>query len=763
MPIPKNPTGTTELAVLGLGGIAGVGVALRGLGPTGSAGVDWVLIVVATTGAVWSSTRAPWWALSALAGLTVALAPSWPASAVALAVLVLSLGAAATVRRAPVRRSRADRYCCWRRLANWVDGGFNSLVAVGAVAVVAGLGMWRRSPDERRPAIYVVGAVAATAAIAALGLVAAVLAARPDLSTGNREAHRGLDLVKTGEFELAQEAFERAAAAFDRADNDLRALWAQPARLLPIASQHHRAGVALSAAAAAATDSIHQQLRAVDLDSLSIVDGRIDIDAVRALHAPMAELQLALDEFEVSVDAAYDDWLSSPVLNRLDDLAADIDEQQALGDKALAALEVAPTILGADGEQVYFVMFTTPAEARGQGGFMGNWAELSFDDGRIEMTRFGADQDLNRGGDRPRYLRHVPDDWMTVFGRFGYFKGEDGHVGEQPWMNLTMSPDFPATAQVVAELYPQSGGREIHGVISLDIFVLERIIDLVGPLDVEGVPEPLTGENSAEFLLLGQYVDVDPGRRGGMLEAVTRQTVDLLLETAPPDPLALGRALAPMVDRRRLLAWSPHAAVQAVIADAGLDGGLLDGRAADVDALAVYVNNASASKIETFLEREFHYDVDAGADGSVSGVLTLGFANTAPADGYPGYVIGNAIGMPEGTSKLLVMVASPLPLCAAELDGVVTEIQQWTHEGFWSYEVWFEIPPLSSRELRLELRGQLAPSPDGDYRLDVQHQPLVNDEVWSFDGVVVEDGRPRAEGFRVRGATEQATVPSECS
>ncbi|MGB7880584.1 MAG: hypothetical protein WBL31_17595, partial [Ilumatobacteraceae bacterium] len=33
--------------------------------------------------------------------------------------------------------------------------------------------------------------------------------------------------------------------------------------------------------------------------------------------------------------------------------------------------------------------FTTPAETRGLGGFMGNWIELTADDGRIRVSAAG--------------------------------------------------------------------------------------------------------------------------------------------------------------------------------------------------------------------------------------------------------------------------------------------------------------------------------------------------------------------------------------
>ena len=39
-------------------------------------------------------------------------------------------------------------------------------------------------------------------------------------------------------------------------------------------------------------------------------------------------------------------------------------------DNVVMAVQVAPSMLGADGERRYFIAFTTPAETRGLGGSM---------------------------------------------------------------------------------------------------------------------------------------------------------------------------------------------------------------------------------------------------------------------------------------------------------------------------------------------------------------------------------------------------------
>jgi hypothetical protein len=59
------------------------------------------------------------------------------------------------------------------------------------------------------------------------------------------------------------------------------------------------------------------------------------------------------------------------------------------------------------------------------------------------------------------------------------------------------------------------------------------------------------------------------------------------------------------------------------VAAANADGELLDDLDAGLDGLSVAVVNASGNKIESFLERDYRYDVGLHADGTVEGTLIL--------------------------------------------------------------------------------------------------------------------------------------------
>ena len=358
-----------------------------------------------------------------------------------------------------------------------------------------------------------------------------------------------------------------------------------------------------------------------------------------------------------------------------------------LGAKAVDALAVAPSMLGADGERVYLLMFTTPGEARGQGGFMGNYAELTVDRGQVELTDFGRHGDLSDRGARPRMLDEAPPDWIDRYGPFGFTTGPDGSVGDVPWANITISPHFPATAQVIAELYPQSGGRELDGVLNLDVFALDELADLIGPVEAAGAPFPLTGANTASFLLVGQYEIDDFDERTDLLEAVALETIELVLGEAAPDPVELAKRLRPMTLQRRAMAWSVHPTSRQCCRRRVSLRSSLDDRVTPTRLRSPW-STAAGTRSTPSCPADFTLtELD---DGRVD--LELEFHNNPPLD-LPDYVVGNLVGLPRGSSRLFVSIHTNMRLVEAGDDDGSSVCNHPIESGLPVYSGYLDIPP----------------------------------------------------------------------
>jgi Protein of unknown function (DUF4012) len=716
-----------ERVAIAIAVVSGIVASFADVEPTGSPAVDHPMVGLAVAFVTWAAASAPWWAVATTAGVAAVVAVD--AALTFIGALAFLAGLWIGVRRRDLGALRAVVAAIGLNVLvrSELDGFFGSSALIGVVTGVALflVGIRRRRRRVRRVAWAVVAVVASAAGIALIGFGVAASTARSSLLEGNRLAREGIAQIRTGDFDAAAERFAAAADALARADDDLSQPWARPAQLVPVLAQNREAVADVAASAGESCNELATALAELDPERLRLTNGRIDLTAFDTFARPLASVQATLTELRATVGDVESPWLVAPLRDRLDRLDGDIAANESPLANAITATQVVPGLLGGDGPRRYLIVFTTPAEARGLGGFMGNYAEFVADGGRLELTRFGRTGELNRGGDDP--LARVvsgPEDWLQQYGRYGFANDPRGTTGAVPWSNVTMSPHFPSTARVIAELYPQSGGSRLDGVFAMDPYVLAALVDLTGPIDVRATGETLETDEVVPFLLQEQYT-IRNERRVDLLEQVARRTVDRVLGGSLPAPTELADALGGLARQGRLAAWAVDPDEQELFERVGLSGALPE--LAGGDGVAVVVNNAAANKIDVYLEREVRYRATVDlATGQATGTVDVTLTNTATAEGLPPVVVGNAVGEPAGTNRSLVSVYTALPVVSASRDGEPLVIETGREQGWITSRALVTIPPGASTTVTLDLAGPLD-IPDG-YSLSTRPQPLVAPE-----------------------------------
>lgn len=597
-------------------------------------------------------------------------------------------------------------------LGNTQFFGFTSLVAVVVLAALAVLGVRRRPRADRRKLWIVLGATAGALVLALLGFGLGAASARPAIEDGNRAAREGLDLLGSGDLDGASAAFSRAADRFDAADGHLGRPWAQPARLVPVAAQHRRAATELVEAASAGSREIARQLAAIDYDALRVVNGRIDLDAIRGLQAPVVALQGTLDDLIATVGEVRDPWLVDELDDRIAELYDDLVAQQDDVANARVAVERAPAMLGADDPRVYFLAFTTPSESRGLGGFMGNWAEITVDEGRLEVTEFGRTRDL-AGGDPVKTLEPPDAAFLELYGAALWGDVSTLRAGPAVWSNITVSPHFPSVGGLIAQLYPQSVGRDLDGVVAMDVFAVAKLMEITGSVELpNGVV--LDADNATDYLLREQYITDDNAERIDNLEYVAQAATERLLTSELPAPPVLGEMFGPLARENRLVAWMTRPDEQDVLARVRMTGELPP--LAGGDGLVVALNNASGNKIDVFLEGSATYDVKVNRlRDRVDGTATITLRNEAPSSGLPDYLIGNALDLPRGTNRIQLMLFTALDVTSFSVNGQPGGFTRNSEQGYIVTSAFLDIPSGGEVVVELGVGGPI--DPVADYRL----------------------------------------------
>ncbi len=750
---PDLPTRLPPVLVW-VGALAGaVAVGIADPAPTGSEPFDLVLRVGFGAVVPLAASRAGavatcWLHVVAVATLLIALdAPGGPVAGLAAGAFLALTAAGATTPAAASITAAASVGAMAQ--VDWpVATGASSAAVAIAVAPVLLLGL-ARTGSPLRSRILVVASLAfvVLGASAAAGLLAA-LGARTDIDRAVDFAETGIDQLGDDDDQARANLLD-AAGAFDSAEDDLTVWWARGALLVPGVAQQSRAVTTMASAGADLARTAADATEDADVESVRPRNGRVDLAGLADLREPLDRSVRSLRDADVRLADVQTPLLAGPLAERLVRLRTEVADALGSADLASQAIDVVPGLLGADGPRRYFVAFQNPAEATANGGFMGNWAEIVAEDGQLTLTRSGRSRELTEGGPDPegRRIEGEPE-FVEVYGQ----------SAARYWGNINFTPDHPTVSRIMAQLYPESGGEEVDGIIALTPHGLARFLELTGPVQVDGYPEALTTENAARILLHDQYVlfaQEGAEDREGFLSDTVRVVFDRLTSGDLPGPRAIAAELGPAVEGRHLQLWSKDADEQALFQRIGADGSA--SRPDGVDSFGITTQNLNGNKIDWFTHRDVRYEVDWDPEtGDVQGTLTATIRNGAPTTGLPASVIGwggdvslGQTPVADGENLVWLTAYTSHPIVEVTLDGESIGDLRFEELGHQTVRIYFAVPSQSEREVVVRTRGVAEPS--SRYVLRPLRQPTVNPDTvavevrtsarWRPSGPAVEDGR----------------------
>lgn len=347
--------------------------------------------------------------------------------------------------------------------------------------------------------------------------------------------------------------------------------------------------------------------------------------AVTALDA--ATPQLAAAETDLAAAFTARQRISGPLHPRLAGLLAQVDPLLPLAQAGLQAAQAAPALLGAHGPRAYLILAQNSHELRATGGFISGAGLVRLDNGAIVELKLAdsyAVDDLSQ----PHPAAPAP---------------LAAQMGAQILLlrDSNWSPDFPQSAEVARALYAQDQGAATDGAIALDLEAVRLLVGALGPLQVPGVEEPVTGENAIAWMQ--QAWQAPPTTDSTIQDASKaewfRARKDFMSELVAAalaklegggdlDATALGRALITMLTGRHLQIAVDDPALAQVLAERGWDGGLRPPQGSDF--LAVIDSNMGFNKANAAVRQQIGYRVEP-TEGGLAATLALTYTHTAAA------------------------------------------------------------------------------------------------------------------------------------
>ncbi|MDN4484172.1 DUF4012 domain-containing protein [Demequina lignilytica] len=460
-------------------------------------------------------------------------------------------------------------------------------------------------------------------------------------------AARDVQALRT-EAAALEEASHRMVAATDGPH------WWVAARLPWIGDQARPLVVASRAMEAVAADALVPLASMQDLDALeapAFVDGVLDPYTLEPYRETLA---VAADAVAAQVDALDQVSLGATVPEVRDpflELAARLREVDATVGGAHVAAELLPSMLGGEGPRHYLVVVQNNAEPRATGGIPGALMELTVAEGRMVLGRYLPGAALIDSEETAVLTDEEREIFTEAMARFP--------------QDANFTPQFPRTAEILRTQWEVGTGEEVDAVISVDPVALGWMLEGAPPLDAGGFA--ITADTVAEVVLNQAYFLYDtPAAQDTFFASVSSRLFATLVGGRASSLDGAERA----IEEGRLLLWSAVPAEQDLLETTLFAGATVDRD----DALGVFVNDGSGSKIGWYIERDLQVTDYRCADGTLESqrvTLTLTHAYDGDVADLPDYISGGGVYVPAGEfhANVLLMPAEGTSLESALADG----------------------------------------------------------------------------------------------
>ncbi|MCA1841458.1 MAG: DUF4012 domain-containing protein, partial [Actinobacteria bacterium] len=555
------------------------------------------------------------------------------------------------------------------------------------------------------------------------------LMTRSDLLAAKADMTRARDALHSFDTRTASTALNDADTTLTRAVDRLGAWYSIPGRSLPVVRQNLLTAFDLANAGRKLVSAGRQGLSVLSTVprtnghfAIPFYNGVVDLDALTKAAGPAKRLQSDVEQAQQIITYAHRRWLLPSVKNARLDTIATLDKARHEADVAAAAASLVPRFLGSNGQRNILLGAENIAELRGRGGYIGSIGTITTSNGHITFGDFRAtDQlptmpDIAEADTPSEYKSHLNDIGALI-----------------TWQNLTMSPNYPSGAQLFLKQLKKGAGIDASGLVSLDPVALSYLLEITGPVQIPGIPEPLSSSNLSDWTLNKIYAQFakDNVQRKERLAEIAGAIWSRLISTENLDPKKVASAFGKALSQRRMVIYSTDPNEEALIRRLGIGGQVDDNRG---DYLMVVGQNVGENKMDYYTTRKVDYSATLHSDGTVDSRLQITIRNTAPDGALPEYVGGarTDIDLPAGHMRtyLSAYIPANARLHSFSIDGVQSaKFETGLELGKRYVGTNVELAPGQSQRLTVSYSVPGAMK-EGRYVLRMQNQATVHpDEV----------------------------------
>ena len=388
-------------------------------------------------------------------------------------------------------------------------------------------------------------------------------------------------------------------------------------------------------------------------------------------------------------------------------------------------INILPQIIGLGEKKTYLVLFQNNSELRPTGGFIGSYGLLTFDQGKLidfeVKDVYVADGQL-KGHVEP------PDDLKKYLGESSWF------LRDSNW-----DIDFPSSGAKAAWFFEKETGRVVDGVLAVNLFVVQEILQSVGEIELSDYGEKINADNFFDRAEYYSEINFFPGstQKQDFLGSIGRSLFDKVKESDQKTLLALVKSLYPTLNSKDFLIWLDDQNSMKIIQELAWDGGIkdinncLEEQGCFSDYLLVSEANVGINKANYFVKRSFAHQVKVKDNDSLEATLQLDYRNDSQSEAFP-----------AGRYKTYLRFYTPLK---TELTSIkirnslngeikkVEEIEKYEKHDRQVFGFLVEVPILESRSVEVIYRlKKKLDNKVNRYLFFLQKQSGIKDEFFSF-------------------------------
>jgi len=311
-------------------------------------------------------------------------------------------------------------------------------------------------------------------------------------------------------------------------------------------------------------------------------------------------------------------------------------------------------LLGVNEPRTYLVQTMDRSELRPTGGFTGQYGELQISGGRISPFSL-RDISLVEYVDGSRTVGQLAPPQYRSWWPFANWGLRDSNV----------SADFPTSAQIAIAQYELEVGHHIDGVILFTPFLIEHILQVIGPIYISGYNDTITAQNLEDRLhyyqqdnvgiakqIVTQPGDTTTSDRKRFTSLLAHLVMDKVRHAPPDEIIAIAREMLHDLKTKDLQVYFTNPQIEKVLMNFGYAAQV--DRSTSHDGLYVVQANLSASKASQYVKTIMHDTVTLDAHGGATHVLQLRlvYNQIGPVYGFDTYRDYVRIYVPP-TSKFL--------------------------------------------------------------------------------------------------------------